>query len=63
MGEYFRRLKQHEGVPVGVMITSMIFICVAGNKSVKSLEDVIIMGSIISLIFPWSLILISNFKK
>jgi hypothetical protein len=63
MREYFKRLKQHEGISVGVMITAMIFIAVAGNKSVKSSEDVIIMGSIISLIFPWSLILISNFKK
>jgi hypothetical protein len=63
MREYFRRLKQHEGVPVGVMITAMIFIAVYGNKSVKTLEDVIIMGSIISLVFPWSWILISNFKK
>lgn len=63
MREYFKRLKEHPGVPVGVMITAMIFIAVCGNKSVKSMEDVLILGSIISLIFPWSAILISNFKK
>lgn len=63
MRDYFKRLKEHPGIGIGVVFTLMIFYGALSNKSIHKTEDAIILGSIVSLVFPWSFILISNFKK
>jgi hypothetical protein len=63
MKDYFKRLKDHPGVSFGVIFTVMIFCAALSNKSIHKIEDAIIFGSIVSIVFPWGFILISNFKK
>jgi len=63
MRDYFKRLKEHPGISFGVIFTLMIFYAALSNKSIQKTEDAIILGSIVSIVFPWSFILISNFKK
>lgn len=63
MRDYFKRLKEHPGIGFGVVFTLMIFYGALSNKSIQKTEDAMILGAIVSLVFPWSFILISNFKK
>jgi len=62
MKDYFKRLKEHAGIGTATMMTIMIFLAVASNKTAHSVVDVLIMGSIFSAVI-WSIVLITNLKK
>lgn len=62
MKDYFKKLKDHPGIGTATAMTIMTFAAVATNKSIHSVSDVLIFGSIWSAII-WIIVLITNLKK
>ena len=62
MKNYFKRLKEHPGLGVAMMMTILIFLAAASNKNIHSITGVLVLGGVGSL-FIWSIVLITNFRK
>jgi len=62
MKNYFKRLKTHPGLGFATMLTILMFLAAASNKSVDSVLGVLILGGIGSLLV-WSIVLISNINR
>lgn len=63
MKNYFKRLKEHPGLGMAIVITIMAFFAGASNKSFHVWWHGGIFGLICACVLIWSIILISNFKK
>ena len=59
---YFKRLKSHPGLGIATLMTILCFLAAGTNKSIHSLEGVLILGSIGSAVI-WSIVLLSNFGR
>jgi hypothetical protein len=63
MKQYFIRLKQHPGLSIATFVTVLGILAGAGNKSFPEIWHGALFGFLISVIFCWTPVLISNFKK
>ena len=61
MKDYFKRLKEHPGLPGGFIFTAGCFLAAFSNKNMSS-EAALITGSIASL-FIWTIILTTVRRK
>ena len=62
MKDYFKRLKEHSGLDLAIVMTIMGILAGASNKSAELLIGAL-FGLACSIIFVWLPILISNIKK
>jgi hypothetical protein len=63
MKNYFKRLKDHAGIEMGVMLPVLGFFAGGTNKSFSYWWQGGIFGFIIMAVFCWSIILITNIKS
>ena len=63
MKDYFKRLKEHPGINVGISITLLGFVAGAANKSFHEWYMGGLFGLICSAVIVWPIILISNIKR
>ncbi len=62
MRDYFKRLKEHSGIPYAVAFTIMGFLAGAQNKSATIWWHGGLWGMLAMGIVVWSMVLISNIK-
>ena len=62
MKEYFKRLQQHSGIEIAILMTILCVLAGGANKNFESVWGGMLFGLCCSIII-WVIVLISNLKK
>ena len=63
MKAYFRRLKEHPGLPVAYIVTLLSVIAALGNKNITIWWHAVIFGVVYAIVFVWLPVLFTNIRK
>jgi len=63
MKNYFKRLKEHPGLNIALIMTLMGALAGASNTSFKNPMHGILFGITVTFVACWVPVLISNFRK
>lgn len=61
MKEYFKRLKNHPGVEVAGFMSILIPMAALSNKNLDNYGVIVISG--FGILFMWTIVLLTNYKR